>query len=519
MAKRMSKGNGRIKSIQKEKTGVKFLKSNGKPRTMLSKSSYCYGLQCHKRLWMHKNQPELADEITPATQERFDEGNRVGELARAYFPGGVMVPYEGLTFSEQLHRTEQAIAAGAQVLYEATFIYDGVLVKADILRYGADGWELYEVKSATKLKPEYIDDIAVQTYVLRGAGIPLIRSYLMHIDNQYVLRGAIDAKELLRVVDVTSEINAVQPDIPGRLDVLKKVLSQQEAPGLDIGQHCRQPYPCDFMNYCWQHIPTPSVFNMGFKSPRDFTYYDQGIIAIEDIPVNAKKTEAQRIRIEAHLANTPHIRQTAVKRFLEKLRYPLCFLDFETTASAIPAYNGTHPYQAIPFQYSLHIQDKPSAAMRHVEYLADGEADPRTELLLHLLEDLPPDACVLSWNSSFENTQLRKLGLFFPDQAVRLQQIIDNMIDLADPIKSMDIYFPGFNGSWSIKNVLPVLVPELSYKELDIQSGAIAPLEWRRMIQLPEGEEKKKLREQLLTYCGLDTEAMVRIYQRYLELL
>lgn len=169
----------------------------------LSKSLFMRGLQCSKQLWLQKYQPELQKETTPQLEALFASGTEVGAPARQLFPGGILVPYEGLTHAEQLARTQAALAAGASILYEAAFSYDGVFVKVDILHESPAGWELYEVKQSTKEKDVYLDDIAIQYYVLAGSRLALCRAVLLHINNGYIRSGPIEAQQLFTAVDMT----------------------------------------------------------------------------------------------------------------------------------------------------------------------------------------------------------------------------------------------------------------------------------------------------------------------------
>jgi hypothetical protein len=285
-------------------------------------------------------------------------------------------------------------------------------------------------------------------------------------------------------------------------------------PAIDIGPHCDEPFECDFKGHCWSHIPSPSVFDyMDKGKPNGFALYQQGIVKMEDVSPDSLGWR-QKLQLDGVMHRKNHIDTKAVRSFIESLRYPLCFMDFETTYMVpIPMYDGTRPYQQVPFQYSLHVMREPGCELVHHEFLADGAANPQAEFLERLLAAVPHDACILVWNQSFEISRLKDLAEAFPEKSSEIHHLIDHVRDLMIPFRDKSVYHWQFNGSYSIKAVLPALVPELSYDNLDISDGGTASSEWLRMIQSNDDEIKSTIRKQLLQYCGLDTLAMVRILE------
>ncbi|MBS4068977.1 MAG: DUF2779 domain-containing protein [Sulfurimonas sp.] len=485
----------------------------------LSKSLYIRGLQCHKALWLQKYRPELKTDVSASAQAAFDSGNNVGILAQDIFPDGVLIPYDGLTPAEQIEKTKSFLAEGTHTIYEATFSHDAVFVKADILHKGLNGWELYEVKGSTGLKEIYLDDISLQYYVLEGAGIKPEKAYLIHINKDYVRDGNIDVKGLFCIVDVTDKIIARQGKIVENLNAMRSML-QDNIPTTDIGPHCDSPYECPFCGYCWSHIPSPSVFDYAdIGRPDAFEFYRQGIIKMEDVPID-KLGWRQKLQHEGVLYQKNFIDNSKVKIFLDSIWFPLCFMDFETTyMNPIPFFDGTRPYQQVPFQYSLHILDGPNSELRHIEFLADGSKNPQEEFFNSLIDAIPDNACILTWNKSFEKGRIKELKIAFPNKSDNADKILENIRDLMIPFREKIIYFWQFNGSYSIKAVLPALVPELSYKSLEISNGEMAALAWINMIKTDCVDTKIKIRNQLLKYCQLDTYAMVRILNEMHKLM
>lgn len=476
----------------------------------LSKSLILKGLQCRKALWLAKNPPDFELPPKPDLEARFRAGTEVGILAQQLFPGGVEVPYEGLSFAEQLARTQRLVASGAEVIYEASFSFSAVFVKVDILVRDGDAWQIHEVKMGTSVKDVNLDDVAVQHYVLNGCGLSVSKSFLVHINNQYVRQGDIEVDKLFASEDITPQVLARLQGMPEVVAELRNTLREAAEPTIDIGPHCNDPYECDFIPYCWQHIPEDSIFDLRGRGIDKFALYNQGIVRLEDAPLE-QLNGAQRFQAEATLERRDVTDREAVREFLDSLWYPLCHLDFETFDTPIPPFDGVRPYQKIPFQYSLHIQQEAGAEPEHCEYLAPPNVDPRRELIERLLAAIPEDACVLTYNQAFEKGVLRELANLFPDLAEAIEVRLDNVRDLMLPFKRRDVYRWPMRGSYSIKEVLPALVPELSYKGMEIADGMAAMQAYREMCALDPGEELEKLRAAMLKYCRLDTLAMVRI--------
>jgi len=387
-----------------------------------------------------------------------------------------------------------------------------VFVKADILHKGPKGWELYEVKSSTEVKEIYIDDTALQYYVISGTGLKVSKASVVFIDNEYIRNGEIEVGKLFKIQDITDEVKKRQKLVKQEISRLKKML-QEEMPDIDIGPHCKDPNVCDFKGHCWQHIPEYSVFKLGGKGLDKFDAYNRGIVLIEDLDVRGLNRQ-QKIQAEAYLTKTEYIDRGNVKKFLDSLWYPICFFDFETVDSAIPVFNGTKPYQKIPFQYSAHLLKSKGGKLKHSEYLAHPGKDFLKELLLKLLEDIPQDSCVIAFNSPFEKQVLNNLAGWFPKYKGQISKIVNNLRDLAKPFRSRSVYRHEMNGSYSLKAVLPALVPEMTYNDLAVRNGGMAMDAFAVMAGLKDKSEIKQLRKDLLEYCSLDTLAMVKILEK-----
>jgi hypothetical protein len=486
--------------------------------TALSKSQFIRGLQCHKSLWLYKNRPDLKEDPSSSQQSLFNQGTYVGEMARKMFPGGTTIKFEEGTFEEKIKRTQELISSGVETIYEATFQYDDVLIMADVLNKGKDGWELYEVKASTKIKHVHENDIAVQYYVLNGSGIELKKAFLVHINNQYTRQGSLDINQLFTTADLTRIAKAKQGFVLDQLRIIRQAIKTSE-PRVDIGPHCSDPYDCDFQKHCWKHVPQPSVFGISrLSSEKKWTLYSEGILRFDDIPENYPLNQTQKIQVEAELTGKDFVDKNVIRNFLTSLYHPLCFLDFETFNPVVPPFDEVRPYQKIPFQYSIHYQRKKGGEIYHEEFLAKEGTDPREKLALGLVEHIPENSCVLAYNCGFEKGVIRKLAKQFPKLKKQLMAIHDSILDLMDPFQKKAVYKKEMNGSYSLKSVLPAFAPEMSYEEMGISDGGQASSSYTTLHLIEDKKKRAETRKDLLEYCKLDTLAMVKILKKLEEL-
>ncbi len=479
---------------------------------MLSKSQFVRGLQCHKALWLLKHRPDLRSEPDEQSESLFETGHTVGELACQLLPGGVEIKFDSTDFDGMVRKTQQLIESGTEIIYEATFKERGIFAMVDILLKRNGGWNMYEVKASTSVKPYHQDDAAIQWYALSEA-LPLRKAYIVHINNLYVRQGALDIPRLFSIEDITEIVLAKQEKIPERLETMEEMLKQAE-PVIDIGPQCSNPHDCDFTTHCWSHIPDRSVFNLyKMSGKKKFELYSQGIIGYEDLAMTNNLSEVQRVQVTSQLSNQEIINSGIIKKFLDTLEHPINFLDFETFQEAIPRFDGQKPYMQMPFQYSLHILQE-DGTLQHKEFLGDENIDPREDLIIRMLDDLTESGSIVAYNMSFEKRMIRELADAFPEHSSRLLMLLDRFVDLLDPFRNLGYYHPNFNGSFSIKSVLPALFPddpELNYKALNIQNGGMAMDTFANLFKLKDSGMKDSIRNDLLAYCRLDTLAMVKI--------
>lgn len=481
---------------------------------LLSKSTYIRGRQCPKALWLYKHRRELMPRVDAAQQAVFDTGHQVGMLAQQLFPDGVdcspETPYD---FGPAIAATQAAIARGERIIYEAAFLHEGVLAALDILVHDADGWKAYEVKSSTGVKDTNVHDVALQCHVIEGNGIPLADVSIVHLNNAYVRQGALDLQQLFAITRIKDAVDQERLSVPARIATLKQVLVGEE-PTVPIGPHCSAPFTCDFMAHCWAHVPEQgSVFELTNARGKEWELYARGIQLLTDIPADETLTSKQRLQVVVARSGLPQMDRPALRRWLGELRYPLFHFDFETVMPAVPLFDGTRPYQQLPFQYSVHVQRAPGAEPLHREHLADATGDPREALTLALIRDLEEEGDVLAYNASFEKQRLQELARDLPTHAPALQRIIARLKDLHTPFKAGWYVAPAMNGRTSIKVVLPALVPELSYADLAVQEGGTASLRFQQLLTGSYPGDAAQLRQDLLAYCGRDTYAMVKVLE------
>ena len=486
----------------------------------LSKSSYCSAVQCPKMLWLRKNKPEAFD-ASSMNQAVLDRGNAVGDLAMGLFGDYVEVPFGEL--GEMISRTTELINANTPIIAEASFSFNGLFCSVDLLKNHGDGRvELVEVKSSTKVSDIYLHDVAYQCYVLTQLGYAVETASLAHINSGYVRRGALDLQQLFTVEDVTDTVREMQSGVAERVQYLEAYMKQADEPDTGIGAQCFSPYPCGFFGYCGRDLPNPSIFDVGGIQLRTkLACFDKGIVSFADIEANKAIKPDKMMQVAHELHDLPpQIDTEAIRAFLGKLGYPLYFLDFESFQPAIPPFDNSSPYEQIVFQYSLHCIAAAGGELMHSEYLAQPGEDPRRGVAEALCRDIMPDACVLAYNMSFEKGRIKGLAQLYPDLAGRLMNIHDHIVDLMAPFQKRQYYSRAMQGSYSIKYVLPALFPddpELDYHNLQgVHNGTEASAAFEKMGGM-EPEERRECRENLLKYCGLDTLAMVRVWEKLKE--
>lgn len=481
----------------------------------LSKSKFVAGCQCLKRLYLQVHEPELAAEPDGATDAIIEQGREVGLLARQLFPGGVEVRSEGGL--DQAIRATRELVGNPEVsaIFEGVFEHQSVLVRVDILQRRHDGrWRLIEVKSSTDVKDHHLEDVAIQYRVVSRSGLDVASASLAHVNRNYVYSGGeIDPRRFFRVRNVSRQVQRLQPTLTSQLRSEFRVLAQPTPPNIRIGAHCTDPVTCDFFDHCnppRQHdhigfLPRIHASTMGELE-------EMGVESIHDIPADFDLTEIQRRAAACVKSGNPWY-SPELRDALEGLTYPLYFADFETVNRAVPRFEGMRPYDHLCFQHSVHLVRKPGAEPEHYEFLVADASDPRREFISSLCAALGESGSIVVY-SSFESQRLSELGSWLPEFADRINAIQDRLFDLL-PIIRQHVYHPEFAGSYSLKSVLPALVPQMSYAGMQVADGQAAGLAWESLIRgTTNAVESGRIQKALLDYCGQDTVALVKLVQK-----
>ena len=483
---------------------------------LLSKSSFIRGVQCEKHLYLYKYHYNEMDQLSEMQKAIFKRGTDVGKLAQQLFPKGIDAsPKSQFEYDKAVVETKKLIDQNQKVIYEASFNYSDVLAVADILVNEKSGLKIYEVKSSTSISETYIRDAALQYWVISNSGYRVKDFSITYINNQYIRKGNLDINELFVTESVLKLILPLQKWVEENVERFKKVLNKKTIPKIDIGEHCYDPYTCGFYDYCRKHIPDNSIFDLsGVHLNKKYDLYREGIIKLEDIPDDAKLSQTAKLQVEVYKSKKDIVDKKAIKEFLSDLSYPLYFMDFETFQPAVPMFDNSKPYMQIPFQYSLHYKKNKKSNVEHYEFLAETGNDPRKKFIENLLRDTKGEGDILTYNKSFEVLRLKEIAEAFPKYKKQIEERINRVKDLMLPFQKKYYYTYKMQGSYSIKYVLPALIPELNYKDLEINEGGLASIAFESLFYETDLMRIADTRTNLLEYCKLDTLAMVKLLEK-----
>lgn len=491
----------------------------------LSKSKYCKCVQCPKILWLTKYKPECA---TPEDKTViFENGHKVGELAKGLFGDYEDIPFDRAIIP-MIEQTEELMPNKPNIITEASFDYDHNFCSVDILKNDLDGVEIYEVKSSTKVKDIYLDDAAYQYYVLSNLGYNVKKVAIVYVNKEYV-KGKLPVEEELDkyfiIEDVTAIALSKQDEIRENIELINEymeIYSEYNEPPTRLELKCFDPYDCDFWQYCTRNLQRPNIFDIRImRKNTKFKKFHEGKVSFEDLE-NEKLSPKYAEQIDFELNDRdPKINRHAIARLLNSLEYPLYFIDYESYQLPIPEVEGTKPYQQLPFQYSLHIIKEEGAPLEHKQFLAEADDE---DFIRHfaesMIDDLSEDGSVIVYNKTFESSVNSKIGEMYPEFNDEMMRINNNIVDFMVPFKNRDYYVKEMEGSYSIKYVLPALYPddpELDYTNLPlVHNGGEASETFKNLKDKPK-EEQEAIRHGLLVYCGLDTYAMVKLWEKFKE--
>lgn len=470
----------------------------------ISKSAFMKAEQCLKHFYLYKNHPNLRDKISREKQFIFKRGTDVGIFAQQLFPGGIDVTVGEKRNQEQFaQKTKELIEQGVSTIYEATFIYDDLLVMVDILHKHDDKWIAYEVKSSLKITETYVKDACFQYYVIKNC-LPNLQDFnLLTLNPNYVLNGKLEIEKLFKTTSIMKDAVKNVSYFSHKSQQAKLTLEQNKIPNIKVGPHCFQPYDCDFLGLCWKNIgDSSSVFSIGKLSKAAiFEFYNNNIQRIEDIDINKIENKEIQIQVKAVKENKEQFNSSLVKQFISSVKEPYCSLDIEVWMSAIPYYDGTKSFQQVPFLFSMISEE--NGELKNYSYFKPIDEDLRKDFLERILIETKKFNTILMYDKSLEETVLNQLAELYPEFLNDITDLKSKIVDLAEPIKKGNYYHPDMKGNFSLKSIAPIVNQEAGFENLDIQSGIIAMYIYESLLEL-NAIEAEQIKQQLVDYCEMD---------------
>ena len=494
---------------------------------MLSKSKFILGQQCNKSFWFDINNVEPTNPPDEGALERISAGNEVGEISKELFPGGKEVPYSPGEPLKMATLTKEYIEEGITSIYEASFIYDDIFVRVDLMNKTDKGWDIYEVKSSTRVRSYHEYDVSIQWHVLKSLNlIELNDAFIVTLNNQFSKSNRINPIKLFNIDSVKKIAEENHSEVIEKIRELKSISTSHDEPIIEIGPHCKKPHGCIYLDKCWPKDidKTDSIFRLyRMNLKKKLSLYNQGIDSFSKIKDKESLSPIQKIQLKAYKENGPILNNDKISKFIAKIQYPISYFDFETFTDAVPIHNMQRPHMQMPFQYSLHVQNNKDEKLNindnHFEFIAKHYEDPRRSIAESMIKNFPKTGTIMAYNQSFEKNCIKTLADFCPDLEEELHDLNQRFVDLIEPFRNGGYYDPDFKGSFSIKKVLPAVCrndKELDYKKLEISNGGMASSAFKEMRNQSK-DQIKNTRIKLFQYCRLDTYAMYAIHTKLLE--
>ena len=485
----------------------------------LSKSDYMLFLRHPAWLWLKKNDPTELPTIPHSAKNWLDEGYEFEAFAEQLFSDSKKIEFIG-DDNIMTARTSAAWAEGAQCVSQGKYEFGELSCITDILEADANGYVLTEIKSSSSVKPEHELDLAFQSVVLKGAGYDVHTYRVAHVNSSYVRDGQIDTNRLVSITDVTKNVESIIDKTKSNIDKALTVISAKKIPDMDPSMAASNAFQewLDIRKTLEPHLDEDSIYHLPKVGSGVVKKLKQNnITRLSDIKDGALLSHGSAKYWKAKELGGRYINKPEVNKFLDKIIYPIYYLDYETSSNAVPLWNHTAPYQQVPFQYSLHIKRDPNASLEHFDYLHIAKDNPIDGLLEKLSQDIDGYGSIIVWNKGFEMSRNTEMAEYAPKYREFLLEVNRRVIDLMEPFNEDLIMDPAFKGSNSIKDVLPVIVPGYSYSDLTIKDGGTAASEWKA-VTLQDGPNKEEVYADLIKYCERDTEEMVLIHQELIRM-
>lgn len=487
---------------------------------ILSKTDYILYRECPKNVWYKIHKPDIYSqfELSDFVKSIIETGNEVEEIARKLFPTGILI--KGRDIKGQ-KLTQDYVKKQQDVLFQPVFFKDGYLAAIDILKFEpkTKSYSIYEVKSTSHIdKKIHYHDLAFQVNLLRKCGLKINKAYLIHLNSKYVRSGKLNISKLFKIVDVSNEVESIVNDVDIEINKALKYISQTSEPeGFCSCIYKGRSRHCSTFKYSNSKVPEYSVHDIsriGNSGAKLKELIDNNIFHIDKIPEDIKLSNIQQSQVDSYISGNVFIDKEKIIKEFKSLKFPLYFLDYETFPAGIPRFDGFSPYNQIPFQYSVHILESPDSKPKHQDFLYIESDDPSKSFAESLQSHIGEKGSIVIWHKSFECGRNNEIAVRIPATKAFMDFIKTRVYDLEDIFKKQYYIHKNFRGSSSIKRILPVLVPELSYKGIKIQEGGTAADTWNKIITNSFSElEKKEAAENLKIYCGLDTYAMYSIWR------
>jgi hypothetical protein len=496
---------------------------------LISKSRFLDYLTCPKDAWFRIHKPELEEfKISDSLQNRFDQGNEAEEYAKKLkiFYGMVEIKSRGTEAQKEI---DALISQKTPAIYQATFIADGYIIRCDVLKWNAETkkWDLYEIKVTSSVhdsgERDHYSDAAFQAIVLEQYGVPLGRTYIVHLNKEYVRKGEIEIESLFISEDCTPKVDARKKTIVAEMEEAKKYLNQEKEPksGCDCHYYGRSSH-CATFSRSHPEIPEYSIHDLAYigKSANKLKeLIKQGLYHLNEIQDTSDFTDRQQNQIAVEKTKDPIIVKKEIENILNGYAYPLYFLDYETYAPAVPVYDGYSPYKRIPIQFSLHYIEKKGGPLEHIDYIHEENSDPSEAVAKHLTESIEPLGTVLAWNVGFERSVTNELASRVPKYENTLRRICTQMQDQMDVFTNQYYVHKGFKGSAGIEPVMNVLLPKMTYDHLPYTGEAVGFVWWKDIVSKTPAPDRNERLRLIREYCKQDTFVMVEIFRILSEII
>lgn len=472
----------------------------------LSKSSFLKFEQCEKAFYLYKHQPFLRDKIDVDKNLTFNRGHAIGSFAKELFPGGIDVSEKTKNLAESVALTKELIA-DKKTIYEATFIFDGVLVMVDILHYSNDEWKAYEIKSSLKVSPVYLLDACLQFYVVKNCLSELSDFFLVTLNGDYLFKDSMEIKSLFKKRSILKEAEKNRPYFEEKIRLAKETIEQNSVPEKPIGTHCFRPYTCDFYGHCWKNVnEKESIFQLPqVNKDKLFEWYHSGKRKISELTNSELESEALKKVKKAFAADKAFYDQKVLNELMERIQEPVVSLDMEIWAPAIPQLNDTKPFQQIPFLFCLYNEQT------SIHFMTEHLQDDRRIFAEQLIDLTKEFNSILVYDKAMEEQSIAYLSRLFPELEIKLKEVNEKMIDISNLFKNLHYYHPAFQNNFSLKSIVKVLAPEVNFD--GITSGLEAMSYFEKLRSTENPIEKELIKNDIVSYCFNDVISVQGIYR------